>query len=203
MTGLAPSANEAQSAPTNRRNFMFMIPRLKRVRTGFTGANTNDLFDFKNEDLAVADFAGVGGFLDGLDHTLDEFGFHRDFNFHFGQKVDDVFGTAVELGVAFLTSEAFDFGHGDALHPNACEGFTHLVELEGFNNGANEFHEAFPGFRLERFGVFDERVRRRLALELLSRWRVETLVGVRCGYATGEHETVAEVVREFNFAVRV
>jgi hypothetical protein len=39
--------------------------------------------------------------------------------------------------MAFLASEAFDFGHRDALDANAGEGFTHLVELERFNDGRN------------------------------------------------------------------
>ena len=37
-----------------------------------------------------------------------------DLDFHLGQEVDDVFGAAVELGVALLAAEALHLGHGQA-----------------------------------------------------------------------------------------
>jgi hypothetical protein len=42
--------------------------------------------------------------------------------------------------MAFLAAETFDFGNGDAGNPKAGEGFTHLVELEGFDDGGDKFH---------------------------------------------------------------
>ena len=63
------------------------------------------------------------------------------FDLDLGQKIDDVFGAAVQLGVAFLPAEALDLGDGDALHADGGEGFTHFVKLERLDDGGNEFHE--------------------------------------------------------------
>ena len=38
---------------------------LERVRAGFAGTDAHDLFEVGNENLAVADLAGVGGLFDG------------------------------------------------------------------------------------------------------------------------------------------
>ena len=42
--------------------------------------------------------------------------------------------------MALLASEALDFGHRDALDAHAGQGFTHLIELERFNDCRYEFH---------------------------------------------------------------
>ena len=43
----------------------------------------------------------------------------------------------------FLAAEAFDFGDRDALDANAGEGLAHLIELERFDDGRDEFHVRF------------------------------------------------------------
>ena len=45
--------------------------KLKGVGAGFAGADADGLLDAGDEDLAVADLAGMGGLLDGLNGTLD------------------------------------------------------------------------------------------------------------------------------------
>jgi hypothetical protein len=37
--------------------------------------------------------------------------------------------------LAFLATEALDFGDGDALHAHAGERFAHLVQLERLDDG--------------------------------------------------------------------
>jgi hypothetical protein len=46
-----------------------------------------------------------------------------------------------------LAAEAFDFGDRDALNANAGEGFAHLIELERFDDGRDEFHVRFLLFK--------------------------------------------------------
>jgi hypothetical protein len=53
----------------------------------------------------------------------------------FGRKSTTYSAAAVELGMALLSTEALDFGHGDALHADGAQGFSHLVELEGLDDG--------------------------------------------------------------------
>ena len=70
------------------------------------------------------------------DHNLD---------FDLGQKIDDVFGTAVELGMTLLSAEALGLGYGYALQSDFLKRFLDLVELERLDDGFYFFHRAPPG----------------------------------------------------------
>src|SRR5438552_13178898 len=59
---------------------------LKCVHVGFAGPYSDGLLDRRNEDLAVADLSGFGGFLDGLDHFINLVGRHRDLDADLGQE---------------------------------------------------------------------------------------------------------------------
>src|SRR5690606_5450822 len=59
----------------------------------------------------------------------------------------DVLGAAIELGVALLAAEALDLGDGDALHADGRERLADFVELEGLDDGGDEFH-VFLRFRM-------------------------------------------------------
>ena len=72
------------------------------------------LLDRGDEDLAVADLAGLGGLDDRVDAALGVAVLDDDLDLHLGQEVDDVLGAAVELGVALLPAEALDLGDGQA-----------------------------------------------------------------------------------------
>src|SRR3546814_3097375 len=71
-------------------------------RAALAGADADGFLDRADEDLAVADASGVGRLLDGLHRALDQLVLQDDLDFHLGQEIDDVFGAAVELGMAFL-----------------------------------------------------------------------------------------------------
>ena len=75
-----------------------------------------------------------------LDHlVLDD---HLDL--HLGQEVDDVFGAAVELGMALLPAEALGLDDGDALEADLVQRFLHLVELEGLDDRLDLLHLLEP-----------------------------------------------------------
>src|SRR5262249_59851461 len=74
----------------------------ERVGPALAGADADDFLDRGHEDLAVADAAGAGGLLDGLDRALDLVVLEHDLQLHLGQEVDDIFGAAIELGVTLL-----------------------------------------------------------------------------------------------------
>jgi hypothetical protein len=44
----------------------------ERVGAGLAGADADDLLQIEDEDLAVADLAGVGGLLDRLDDLVEK-----------------------------------------------------------------------------------------------------------------------------------
>ena len=56
---------------------------------------------------------------------------HDDLDLQLGQEVDDVFGAAIEFGVAALAAEALGLENRHALQANAVKRFLHFIELEG------------------------------------------------------------------------
>ena len=83
---------------------LFILISLERFRAGLAGADADHLFEIENENLAVADLAGVRGFFDCLNDLLEQLGLDGGFDFDFGQEVDHVLRAPVELGVSFLPS---------------------------------------------------------------------------------------------------
>src|SRR5689334_7195149 len=69
MPGVARTVAAQRASKLKTR---LMISSLERLCTGLTGTDANDLFQLEHEDLAVADLAGVGRLLDGLDHLLEK-----------------------------------------------------------------------------------------------------------------------------------
>ena len=76
---------------------------------------------------------------------------HDHLELHLGQEIDDVFGAAIELGVALLAAEALGLGHGDARDADFVQRLLHLVELERLDDRFDLFHvtpcAAGPGAR--------------------------------------------------------
>lgn len=106
----------------------------------FTGADAQRGFDMGDEDLAIADAPGLGCGGNGFHHPLSDFVRHDDFEFYLGQEIDNIFGTAIEFGVAFLSAEAFGLGHGDAGYAHFVERFLNFIELERLDNSFDLFH---------------------------------------------------------------
>jgi len=83
----------------------------------------------------------MGGLLNGFDGAFDQIVFDDQLDFHFGQKIDDIFGTTVQLGMALLTAKALGFGHGQALKADFVQSFLNFVQLEGLDDRFDLFHE--------------------------------------------------------------
>ena len=67
--------------------------------------------------------------------------------FTFGQEIDDIFGPAIELGVALLPAKALGFGHGNALQTHFLKRLFHLVELEWLDDRLDFFHVTLPALQ--------------------------------------------------------
>ena len=99
-----------------------MTPKAHRKRwvtdaiANFPGTDADGFGDLGDEDLAVADLA-------------------------LGEEVEDVPHPPVEFGVPLLATEALDLGHRQALDPHGRKRFTHIVRLEGFYYGSDQFHD--------------------------------------------------------------
>src|SRR5512146_3053866 len=107
---------------------------------GLAGADADDLLEVEDEDLPVADLAGLGALLDRLDGALEELVGERGLHLHLRKEVGHVLGSAIELGVALLPAEALHLGDGDALHADRRERLAHLVQLERLDDGRDHFH---------------------------------------------------------------
>src|SRR5689334_8274446 len=101
----------------NRMSFIGRAP-LQRVFAGFAGADAHRLIQAEDENLAVTDLPGVSGLGDGFERALQQRVVDGDLDLHLRQEVDDVFGAAIQLGVALLATEPLDLRHGDAGHPD-------------------------------------------------------------------------------------
>src|SRR5215831_17700687 len=113
---------------------------LDGVDPGFTCPDPDGLFDVGQKDLAVPDPAGLGGAADRVDGLIDHIVGEHDLDFHFGKKIHDIFGAAVEFGVALLPAEPLGLGDRDALESDFLQGLLHLIQLERFDDGFDFFH---------------------------------------------------------------
>src|SRR5262245_65812499 len=110
-----------------------VVPRL-------AGPDAHGLFHVRHEDLPVADAAGLGRGDDRVDRLLYHVVAEHELELHLGEKVHDIFGAAIELGVALLAAEALGLGHGDALEADFLQRLLHLIKLEGLDDRFDLFH---------------------------------------------------------------
>jgi len=89
----------------------------------FARPDAHDVLEVHHEDLPVADPAGVRGRGDRLDHLVAEFVGNGDLELDLREKVNDVFGAAIELRMSLLAPEALDFRGGEAADAAVRERF--------------------------------------------------------------------------------
>src|SRR5574340_1820912 len=128
------------SGPTKQIAFSWSCAS-QGVLAGFARTDAHDLLQAGDEDLAVADLAGVGGLLDRLDHALQQFGPDGDLDLRFGQKIDYVFRAAIQFGVALLPTEPLDFRDRQAGDADGGQRLAHFVQLERLDDCRDEFHD--------------------------------------------------------------
>src|ERR1700678_3871228 len=88
---------------------------LYRIQSGFTGAYTDRFLYLGDENLSIADPPGLGGTADGVDRLVDHLVAEHDLDFHFRQEIHNIFGAAIEFGMALLAAEPLGLGDRDAL----------------------------------------------------------------------------------------
>src|SRR5690349_13826172 len=76
----------------------------------YAGADAHGGLDVDDENLAVADGAGVGGVANGLDDPVGIVGRHHNRDADLGHQVRLIFGATVDFRVPFLTAVAPRFG---------------------------------------------------------------------------------------------
>src|SRR5262245_8178344 len=87
----------------------------ERVAVGLAGPDAHRVVDRRDENLAIADLAGARALRNDVDHLVGNVGIDGDLDAQLGQEVHDIFGAAVNLGVAFLPAIALDLGYRHAV----------------------------------------------------------------------------------------
>src|SRR6266567_17198 len=107
------------------------------------GANANRGVHGMNEDLPVADIAGLRRAREnGSDFVHETVGHHH---LDLGKEVNRVLAAAVELGMPLLPAEAANLGNRHADNAYASQGLLDVVELERLDDGLDLLHENPPG----------------------------------------------------------
>src|SRR3546814_19576225 len=78
--------------------------------------------------------SGLRGGGDRLDNALGHIVVDDDLQLHLGQKIDDIFGAAIQFGMPLLAPEALGLGDGYAADPDLVQRLLHLVELDRLDN---------------------------------------------------------------------
>src|SRR5215470_4002318 len=117
-----------------------MARGLQSCRIGLARADAHGVIETKDENLAVADLAGLGRRADGLDNLVDLVGIDGHFNLELWQEAHRIFSASVDFRVALLAPISLDFGDGHPVHPDAGQSVADLVELEGLDDGHDDFH---------------------------------------------------------------
>src|SRR5581483_7456423 len=103
-----------------------------------------------------ADAPGLGGAADRFNRLFDHVVAEHDLDFHFGEKIDDVFSAAIKLRVPLLPAEALGLGDGYSLQSDLLQRFLHFIQFEWLDDRFDFFHRVssppLPGVQI-RFGI--------------------------------------------------
>src|SRR5205085_1360024 len=109
----------AMVSPARYGNLNDIVFSCPKIRVGLecrgvclAGADTHRAFQIEDEDLAVADLAGLGGRSDGFDDFFDLIGSDCDLDLELRQEAHGIFGAAIDFGVPLLTPISLDLSDG-------------------------------------------------------------------------------------------
>ena len=79
------------------------------------------------EDFAVANLASVCNLGDGFNCTVGNIISNTRLDLYLRQKINHILCSAIEFGMSFLSTEAFNFGNRNALHSDIGKCLTNVV----------------------------------------------------------------------------
>src|SRR4029077_7691041 len=106
------TATPYRTYPRRRCRLRRKWQNLERVAVGFAGPDPQGVIDRRHKNLAVTDLAGARARGNDVDRLVGKIRRDGDFDSKLRQKIHDIFGTAVDLGVALLAAVALDLGDG-------------------------------------------------------------------------------------------
>src|SRR5262249_24478213 len=117
---------------------------LDRIQPGFAGSDANGFLYLGDENLAIANAAGLRGASYGIDRLVDHVIAEHDLDLHLRQKIDDVFRAAIEFRVSLLTPEPLGFRDRNALKSYFLQSLLYFIEFEGLDDRLDFFHAIHP-----------------------------------------------------------
>jgi hypothetical protein len=115
---------------------------LKGILTALAGSDANRFFEIEDEDFSISNRCGFCCALYGVDDFVGAAVFNGDLDANLGDKINLILAAAVELGMTFLTPEAFHLADGHSDDAEFGQSFFHVAELEGFNHRDNQLHSS-------------------------------------------------------------
>src|SRR5471032_36970 len=135
---------------------------LERGLAAVAVTDANGLGYIGDEDLAIADSAGLGGPGKSLDYFFAAAGRHHHFYLDLGQQIDLVFLSAISFFVSFLASVAADFRYGHAIDPDGHQRRLDFIKFERLNDRLDLLHlfTLYEAHSARQFGHAHMRPRR-------------------------------------------
>src|SRR5437868_14017272 len=115
-----------------------------------TRADANRMGEVDDEDLAVADLAGLCSRGDGVDGFVDLVRGNSDLDLDLGQEAHGIFGAAIDFGMTLLSAISLDFRHRETVNANGGQGVPDFFELEWLDDRHNNFHGSYPRYCPDR-----------------------------------------------------
>src|SRR5262249_18047538 len=116
-------------------------------------SDANGFLYLGDENLSIANAAGLRGAPYGVDRLFDHVVAEHDLDLHLRQKIDDVFSAAIEFRVSLLAPEPLGFRDRNALKSYFLQSLLYLIELEGLDDRLNFLH-AIPSLARAKHAVF-------------------------------------------------
>src|SRR5208283_1963782 len=113
----------------------------------FAGSNPDYLFNGMDKYLSITDLAGLCCLFYRTNDLWYKSICCNYLQFYLWDKVNNVLGTSIELGMAFLPSEPFYFCNGQTLNTYFIQGILHLIKFKGFYYRLHFFHVSPPIIR--------------------------------------------------------
>src|SRR5262245_51157175 len=111
------------------------IAVLNSLFASFSRADPYGILDREHEDFSIPNSTSLGRrdnrFDDGVRHLVGG----DDLNLDFGEEIDHILRSPIELGMPLLSAKSLDFRYRHPLDADLAQPITDLIKLERLNDG--------------------------------------------------------------------
>jgi hypothetical protein len=121
---------------------------LEGVYPTFASADTSDAFDFSDPYLPITDFFGSRRLNQAVNYSICVRGINQYFDPNLRDEIHVIFGSAIRLRVASLTTKPPYLRCSKALNVGVLQSFNNGLKAVGFNYGGNQTNHIRTSSRL-------------------------------------------------------